>query len=61
MSTDPKDLLEQARQRQREIAQTLAAQRIRTKPAPAIDDVTHSWIVAVRTTRDYVRALVTGC
>jgi hypothetical protein len=61
MSTDPENLLEQARQRQREIALAVAAKRGRTSPAPAIDDVTHSWIVAVRTTRDYVRALVTGC
>jgi hypothetical protein len=59
MSTDPNNLLEQARQRQREIAQSFAANRTGS-PAPAIDDVTRSWIVAVRTTRDYLRARVMG-
>jgi hypothetical protein len=61
MSMDPESLHELVRLRQREIARAVAADRTRTTPVPAIDDVTRSWIAAVRTTRDYVRALVTGC
>ena len=61
MSIDPETLLELARQRQRETAQAVDARRTRTTAPPAIHDVTRSWIVAVQTTRDYVRALVTGC
>jgi len=60
MQIDPQTLLELARQRQRDIARAVADERCVTAPAPAIGDVARSWILAVRTTRDYVRALVTG-
>ena len=61
MSTDPETLLELARQRQREIARAVDAHRTRATRVPAINDVTRSWLIAVRTTRDYVRCLVIGC
>lgn len=61
MSTDPETLLELARQRQREIARAVDAHRTQAVPVPAINDVTRSWIVAVRTTRDYICARVIGC
>jgi hypothetical protein len=60
MSMDPETLLALARQRQREVARAIAAHRTVAAPAPAINDVTRSWILAVRMTRDYVRARVTG-
>lgn len=61
MQHDPQTLLELARQRQRDIARAVADDRSATTPPPAAGDVARSWMLAVRTTRDYVRALVIGC
>lgn len=60
MWTDPKTMLELAYERQRSIAREVDASRTKAAAVPAFNEVTHSWIVAVRTTGDYVRGLVSG-
>jgi hypothetical protein len=52
--------LQRARERQREIACQVDALRSVSTPAPALDEVAHTWVAALRTTGAYLRAVGNG-
>jgi hypothetical protein len=52
--------LQRARERQREIACQVDVLRSVSTPAPALDEVAHTWVAALRTTGAYLRAVGNG-